>query len=118
MVKDWSVEGDEVCSTHYESECWTQNIRKEVSDDVPECLPVVEQICEDVTEGYTSSQKCTAVTRLKCSIRKKVVITNKLYFFYNVLAIFVKSEHINACFLISLGLLQIPTCDRMQIESS
>ena len=42
-MKDCDVEGEEICSTHYESECWTQNTRQEVSDDVPECLPVQEQ---------------------------------------------------------------------------
>ena len=60
-MKDCSVEGEEVCSVEHESECWTRNIRKEVrdaamitlihnqivtqvGDDVPECLPVVEQV--------------------------------------------------------------------------
>ena len=62
MVKDCDVRGEELCTTHYQSECWTQNLRKEVfndfymirisneasliqvSDDIPECLPVVEQV--------------------------------------------------------------------------
>ena len=30
LVKDCDVQGEELCTTHYQSECWTQNIRKEV----------------------------------------------------------------------------------------
>jgi len=71
LVKDCQTIGEEICSTHYQSECWTQNIRKEVSDDVPECLPVVEQKCSDVTEGYSSRQECKDVTRLQCKIKKQ-----------------------------------------------
>lgn len=71
LVKDCDVQGEELCTTHYQSECWTQNIRKEVSDDIPECLPVVEQKCVNVTEGYTTSQQCSDVTRLQCNIKKQ-----------------------------------------------
>ena len=74
LEKDCSVStGEEVCQTHYESECWTKTVRHQVSDDVPECLPVVEQACVEVTEGYTTSQQCSELTRLQCRIKKQVV---------------------------------------------
>ena len=74
MEKDCSVStGEEVCQTHYESECWTKTVRHQVSDDVPECLPVVEQKCVEVREGYTTSQQCSDLTRLVCSIKKQSV---------------------------------------------
>jgi len=73
LVKDCSVRAEEeVCRTHYETECWTKTVRNQVDDDVPECLPVVDQKCVEVTEGYTTNQQCSDVTRLKCSIKKQV----------------------------------------------
>jgi len=72
LVKDCSVEGDEICSTHFESECWTRQTRQEVEDDVPSCKPVIEQVCKEEVAGYTTEEKCSSVTRLKCSIEKKV----------------------------------------------
>ena len=72
-MKDCSVRAEEeVCRTHYETECWTKTVRNQVDDDVPECLPVVDQKCVEVTEGYTTNQQCSDVTRLKCSIKKQV----------------------------------------------
>ena len=64
--------GEEVCRTHHETECWTKTVRHQVDDDVPECLPEVEQKCVEVTEGYTTRPQCSEVTRLKCSIKKQV----------------------------------------------
>jgi len=72
LEKDCSVQGEEVCSTHFETECWTRQIRHEVVDDVPDCHPVVEQICSEEVEGYTTSERCSDVTRLQCKIKRKV----------------------------------------------
>ena len=44
LEKDCSVEGEEICSTHFETECWTRQVRQEIEDDVPSCQPVVEQV--------------------------------------------------------------------------
>ena len=72
LVKDCSVSSsEEVCSSHHETECWTKTVRHQVDDDVPECLPVVEEKCVEVTEGYSTSQQCSEVTRLQCSIKKQ-----------------------------------------------
>jgi len=72
LVKDCSVQGEEICSTHFETECWTRQLRQQVEDDVPSCEPVVEQLCKEESTGYTTQEKCSSVTRLKCSIEKKV----------------------------------------------
>eukprot|EP00092_Neocalanus_flemingeri_P003368 GFUD01003606.1.p1 GENE.GFUD01003606.1~~GFUD01003606.1.p1 ORF type:complete len:393 (+),score=117.05 GFUD01003606.1:114-1181(+) len=72
LEKDCSVEGEEFCSTHFETECWTRQLRQEVEDDVPDCKPVIEQICSEETAGYTTSEKCSSVTRLQCRIQRKV----------------------------------------------
>ena len=48
-------------------------MRHQVDEDVPECLPVVEQKCVEVTEGYTTNQQCSDFTRLQCRIKKAVV---------------------------------------------
>jgi len=72
LEKDCSIEGDEICSTHFETECWTRQVRQEVEDDVPSCQPVVEQVCAEETVGYSTGEKCSAVTRLSCRIEKKV----------------------------------------------
>ena len=52
LVKDCNLEGDEICTTEYESECITEQHEHQVEDDVPECKTVVDEKCEDVTSGY------------------------------------------------------------------
>jgi len=72
LVKDCTIEGDEICSTHFETECWTRHLRQEVEDDLPSCEPIVEQLCTEKTSGYSTNEECNPVTRLKCKIEKKV----------------------------------------------
>jgi len=72
LVKDCDgVTGEEICSTQYESECLTEQEKHEVVDDVPECKTVVDEKCDEVNSGYTSSQKCSKWPREECSLTKK-----------------------------------------------
>ena len=57
--QDCEVAGEEICSTQYESECWTKAEVHEVEDDVVECRTEVEEKCEDETSGYTTNTKCS-----------------------------------------------------------
>jgi len=52
LVKDCDIDGEEICSTQYESECLTEQEVHQVTDDVPECRTVVEEKCEDDTSGF------------------------------------------------------------------
>ncbi len=52
-------EGPEECKTVYESQCQTRYHEHEVEDDIVECKTIQEEKCEDVTQGYTTEQKCT-----------------------------------------------------------
>merc|ERR1711970_1605354 len=70
-VKDCNLEGEEICSTEYESECVTEQHEHQVEDDVPECRTVVDEKCEDITSGYTSSQKCSKWPREECVLSKQ-----------------------------------------------
>ena len=47
--------------------------QSQVEDDVVNCETVEDEKCEDVTEGYTTSQQCSELTRLQCRIKKQVV---------------------------------------------
>jgi len=60
-------EGPEECKTVYESQCSTSYHVHEVEDDVVECEEVYEEKCEDVTQGYTTEQKCDKWPVTKCS---------------------------------------------------
>ena len=71
LVKDCNLEGDEICTTEYESECITEQHEHQVEDDVPECKTVVDEKCEDVTSGYTATQKCSKWPREECILSKK-----------------------------------------------
>ncbi|QQP50679.1 Uncharacterized protein FKW44_011778 [Caligus rogercresseyi] len=51
--------GPEECKTVYESECETRYHEHDVEDDVVNCETIQEEKCEDVTQGYTTEQKCT-----------------------------------------------------------
>ncbi len=46
----------------------------EVEDDVVTCETVQDEKCEDVTQGYTTEQKCTKWPREVCTKEKKTVL--------------------------------------------
>merc|ERR1711868_63375 len=55
-----------LCQTVYESACTTRYQEHDVQDDVVECETIQEEKCEDVTQGYTTEQKCTKWPVQKC----------------------------------------------------
>jgi len=71
LVKDCDQQGEEICTTEYESECVTEQHEHQVEDDVPECKTVVDEKCEDITSGYTSTQKCSKWPREECVLSKE-----------------------------------------------
>jgi len=73
MVKDCDTQGEEVCRTEYQAECWTKQIPHQVEDDVPECKTVHQEMCRDEVVGYTSTQVCEDWPHEECSIQKKAV---------------------------------------------
>jgi len=73
LVKDCEIEGEPVCRTVYESECWTKQHEHAVTDDVAECVIVQDEKCEDETVGYTTQTKCHKWPRQECSVTKKDV---------------------------------------------
>merc|ERR1711963_887496 len=62
LEKDCDIQGPEICRTEYESECWTTQEEHEV-----------EEKCEPLTSGYTTSSKCSKWTKEVCSVSKKPV---------------------------------------------
>ncbi|QQP50694.1 Uncharacterized protein FKW44_011798, partial [Caligus rogercresseyi] len=58
---------EESCKTVYESECETRYHEHDVEDDVVSCETIQEEKCEDVTQGYTTEQKCTKWPKQKYS---------------------------------------------------
>ncbi|XP_040576630.1 uncharacterized protein [Lepeophtheirus salmonis] len=66
-------EGPEECKTVYESECETKYHEHDVEDDVVNCETIQEEKCEDVTQGYTTEQKCTKWPKQVCTSEKKNV---------------------------------------------
>ena len=60
-------DGEEVCQTVYESACTTRYAEHDVQDDTVECETITEEKCEDVTQGYTTEQKCTKWPVQKCT---------------------------------------------------
>merc|ERR1719466_247104 len=73
LVKDCDIPGDEICTTQYESECWTKQEVHDVEDDVVECTTVQDEKCADETSGYTTFTKCSKWPREVCSVEKKAV---------------------------------------------
>ena len=59
--------GEDVCKTLYESQCTTRYHEHDVKDDIANCETIQEEKCEDVTQGYTTEQKCTKWPRVQCS---------------------------------------------------
>jgi len=58
--------GPEICKTVYESACTTRYEQHDVDEDTVECETISEEKCEDVTQGYTTEQKCTKWPVQKC----------------------------------------------------
>merc|ERR1712038_2002194 len=58
--------GPEICKTVYESACTTRYEEHDVDEDTVECETIQEEKCEDVTQGYTTEQKCTKWPVQKC----------------------------------------------------
>jgi len=73
LEKDCDRPGPELCTTQYESECWTKNEEHDVVDDVVDCKTVVEEKCEDETSGYTTNTKCSKWPKEVCNVSKKNV---------------------------------------------
>jgi len=73
LVKDCDIEGETICRTEYQSECWSKQIPHEVEDDVVECNTVEDEKCEDETVGYTTTKKCQKWPRQECSLSKQAV---------------------------------------------
>lgn len=65
--------GPEECKTYYESQCETRYHEHDVTDDVVECNTVQDEKCEDVTQGYTTEQKCTKWPRQECTTSQQNV---------------------------------------------
>merc|ERR1712079_136502 len=59
-------DGPEVCQTVYESACTTRYEEHDVDEDSVTCETIQEEKCEDVTQGYTTEQKCTKWPVQKC----------------------------------------------------
>jgi len=66
LVKNCDTPGPEVCTTEYTSACTTRYHEHDVEDESVECETIVEEKCEDVTQGYTTSQECTKWPVTKC----------------------------------------------------
>lgn len=66
LVKNCDTAGPEVCTTEYTSACTTRYHEHDVDDDVVDCFEEVEEKCEDVTQGYTTSEQCTRWPVQKC----------------------------------------------------
>ena len=66
-------DGEEVCQTVYESACTTRYEQHDVNDDTVECETIQEEKCEDVTQGYTTEQKCTKWPVKKCKTSSDTV---------------------------------------------
>merc|ERR1711997_370563 len=67
LIKNCDVPGPEECTIEYTSACTTRYHEHDVQDDVVECVDEVEEKCEDVTQGYTTSEQCTKWPVQKCS---------------------------------------------------
>jgi len=72
LVKDCDDDGPQVCRTEYQSECWSKQIPHEVEDDVVNCKTVDDVKCMNVTEGYTTTERCENWPRQECEVTKQV----------------------------------------------
>jgi len=71
LVKDCNVRGPDICSTHYESECWTTHEEHQVVDDVVSCNTEYERICKPQISGYTTTQECSEWPHEVCVVSKQ-----------------------------------------------
>jgi len=67
-------EGEIECKTVYESNCETRFHPHEVEDDVVDCVEEFEEKCEDVTQGYTTENKCSKWPVTRCTKDRKTVV--------------------------------------------
>ena len=56
-----------------DAECETRYHEHDVEDDIVECETIQEEKCEDVTQGYTTEQKCTKWPRQGWALLSTVV---------------------------------------------
>ena len=56
------------------TECETRYHEHDVEDDIVECETIQEEKCEDVTQGYTTEQKCTKWPRQGCKLILSAVV--------------------------------------------
>jgi len=61
------VPGDDECKKVTQSVCVTSQHAHDVEDDIVDCVDVQDEKCEDVTQGYTTEQKCTKWPRRECT---------------------------------------------------
>jgi hypothetical protein len=73
LVKNCDIPGPEVCSTEYRSECTTRYHEHEVEEDRPVCKEEQEEKCQQVTQGYSTSEECTKWPVMKCTLETKTV---------------------------------------------
>ena len=67
------VESGTGCKKVTQSTCTTRFHEHDVEDDVVNCRDVQDEKCEDVTQGYTTEQKCTYWPRRECDTRSERV---------------------------------------------
>jgi hypothetical protein len=66
LLKNCEKSGPEECTTEYTSSCTTRYHEHDVEDDFVECADEVEEKCESITQGYTTSEECTKWPVRKC----------------------------------------------------
>merc|ERR1712135_270063 len=66
LVKSCFIEYRKVASEETVTFCHTRYAEHDVQDDTVECETIQEEKCEDVTQGYTTEQKCTKWPVQKC----------------------------------------------------
>merc|ERR1712088_359420 len=73
MVKDCDIEGEPICRTEYQSECWSKQIPHEVEDDVAECVTVQDRMCKEETSGYTTKEMCNRSKQNPRKVKKPII---------------------------------------------
>ena len=66
-------EGPVECKTVYESQCQTRYLEHDVEEDKVACDVIQGEKCEDVTQGYTTEQRCTKWPVQQCQSSKENV---------------------------------------------
>ncbi|XP_040572677.1 uncharacterized protein [Lepeophtheirus salmonis] len=73
LVKNCDIQGPLECKTEFQTQCTTRYHEHEVIDDIPDCKDENEVKCEDVTQGYTTEQKCSKWPVKKCKLSSQTV---------------------------------------------